>query len=190
MKESEDLFHSTKEETINNDITDADSDNILSEERTDTTIAAKSNIQNDKIIEIFDECGIKLDKKDESHEIVQNDNNKFQKMALQERHKFLSRMQRYSFKSKNIRRRESNRSKIVIKNESIADKSLPEFAKIEKASSPLLLETLNPENVLTTLEVHDFFQLSFFILFSFFLFHAHFFCRIFYLLVNFILILF
>ena len=153
LKKSEDLFHSTEEETINNDITDADSDSILSEGQTNTMIAAKSNIHNDKIIEDLNGCSIKLDKKNESHEVLQNNNNQFRKMALQERHEFLSRMQRYSLKSKNLR---MNRSKIVIKNKSIAGKALPVVEKIEKASFPLLLETLNPENVLTTLEVHNF----------------------------------
>ena len=153
LKKSEDLFHSTEEETINNDITDADSDSILSEGQTNTMIAAKSNIHNDKIIEDLNGCSIKLDKKNESHEVLQNNNNQFRKMALQERHEFLSRMQRYSLKSKNLR---MNRSKIAIKNKSIAGKALPVVEKIEKASFPLLLETLNPENVLTTLEVHNF----------------------------------
>ena len=156
LKKSEDLFHSTEEETINNDITDADSDSILSEGQTNTMIAAKSNIHNDKIIEDLNGCSIKLDKKNESHEVLQNNNNQFRKMALQERHEFLSRMQRYSLKSKNLRMKEKNCNKIVIKNKSIVDNALPVVEKIEKASFPLLLETLNPENVLTTLEVHNF----------------------------------
>ena len=141
----------TKIEIIGTD----DSITCLKEGQTNTTIVAKSNIDNEKITAGFNGCNIEY--KDESHEIVIKNNDKFQKMILQERHEFLARMQCHSFKSNIFRIKENNRSKIEIKKSNINDRTFNVFEKTENASSPLLLKILDPENLSTSMEVRNFF---------------------------------
>ena len=140
----------TKIEIIGTD----DSITCLKEGQTNTTIVAKSNTDNEKITAGFNGCNIEF--KDESHEVVPK-NDEFQKMILQERHEFLARMQCFSFKSNIFRIKENNRSKIEIKKSNINDRTFNVFEKTENTSSPLLLKTLDPENLSTSMEGRNFF---------------------------------
>ena len=132
-----------------------DSITCLKEGQTNTTMVAKSNIDNEKITAGFNGCNIEYE--NESHEVVLKNNDKFQKMILQERHEFLARMQCHSFKSNIFRIKENNRSKIEIKKSNINDRTFNVFEKTENASSPLLLKILDLENLSTSMEVRNFF---------------------------------